>query len=398
MKLTHLTAHNWRNFKTIDVPIGDRLFIVGPNASGKSNLLDIFRFLSDLVANGGGLAAAIQRRGGFSQVRSLFARSSHGGRIVVAATLTDEVDDTVWRYELEIGVEQRGLHRPLVVSERVTHNGSVVISRPDKEDRADSERLTQTHLEQIVANKSFRTVAEQFARTHYFHLVPQLIRDPSRVIGSQDDPFGGDFIAQMNAVQSRTRDAWLRRMQSALQSAVPEFDSLALETDSAGRPHLVAGYRNWRHNPTKQRENAFSDGTLRLIGLLWTIVSQPAAGGMLLLEEPELSLNSAVVRMLPAVLASAQRGQNTQVLLSTHAPEILDDEGVLAHEILVLRVTGDGTTASLLSEIDEVSDEVEAGLPKSDIVDGLIAPSDLLAYLRWDAGLVHDQHCRRGRI
>ena len=48
MIITHLSATNWRNFQQINVPLSVRQFIVGPNASGKSNFLDIFRFLQEL--------------------------------------------------------------------------------------------------------------------------------------------------------------------------------------------------------------------------------------------------------------------------------------------------------------------------------------------------------------
>jgi len=75
MRITHVSANNWRNFKTVDFPIRDRLFIVGPNAAGKSNLLDLFRFLSDIASPGGGIAAAFEERGGLGKVRSLFARN-----------------------------------------------------------------------------------------------------------------------------------------------------------------------------------------------------------------------------------------------------------------------------------------------------------------------------------
>ncbi len=56
MRITHLTLRNWRTFKNLDVEVGQRLVIIGPNASGKSNLLDSIRFLRDL--------ASIFRRGG----------------------------------------------------------------------------------------------------------------------------------------------------------------------------------------------------------------------------------------------------------------------------------------------------------------------------------------------
>ena len=61
MRITHVTAYNWRNFKKVDFPIENRLFVVGPNASGKSNLLDLFRFLGDIAGAGGGLSSAIER-------------------------------------------------------------------------------------------------------------------------------------------------------------------------------------------------------------------------------------------------------------------------------------------------------------------------------------------------
>jgi len=374
MRITHVNANNWRNFKNLDFAVRNRLFIVGPNAAGKSNLLDLFRFLGDIASPAGGLALAFENRSGFGKVRSLFARNNQKGRIIIDVDLSDGTD--IWRYRLAVRSEGKGRHRPFIDEELVELNGKKILNRPDKEDEADPERLTQTHLEQISANQKFRSIAEYFAKVRYFHLVPQVIRDPSRA-GRPGDPFGGDFIAQMNSVQLKTRNAWFKRMEDALRAAVPGFESLAINVDSTGHPHLVAGYRNWRVTPAQQTEVEFSDGTLRLIGLLWTLVSAPANGGILLLEEPELSLHSAIVRTLPTVLAMTQRDRDLQVIISTHAPELLDDEGVLADEVLLLRVTSDGSTAALLSEIDEVVDEVDAGLPNSEVVYGLIAPGDL---------------------
>jgi hypothetical protein len=49
MRLSRLLLENWRNFQKVDVALRERMFIVGPNASGKSNLLDAFRFLRDIA-------------------------------------------------------------------------------------------------------------------------------------------------------------------------------------------------------------------------------------------------------------------------------------------------------------------------------------------------------------
>jgi predicted ATPase len=52
MRFAKIHLENWRNFTRVDVPLLQRMFLIGPNASGKSNLLDAFHFLRDLVRVG----------------------------------------------------------------------------------------------------------------------------------------------------------------------------------------------------------------------------------------------------------------------------------------------------------------------------------------------------------
>lgn len=375
MQITRLSIDNWRNFKHLDIAVSPRLIVVGPNASGKSNFLDVFRFLGELVEPGGGLAAAVEKRGGIGKIRSLFARNHRGGRAEIKVWLDD--DGVEWEYFLSMRGEGKGRNRAFVAKETVAKDGVLILDRPSPEDLADPERLTQTHLEQISANIDFRPIYQRFGQTTYLHLVPQIIRDPRRATDVTNDPFGGDFIAQMNAVNSRTRSAWLKRMQKALQAAVPQFESLDIVVDSSGRPHLKAGYKNWRSTLANQTEADFSDGTLRLIGLLWALVKIPANGGTLLLEEPELSLSSEVVRVLPTVLAQAQRSKDAQIILTSHAPELIDDEGVSPSEVLVLTVTDDGSTGFILDERSDLVADIDDGIPASDVIRPFISPENL---------------------
>ncbi|MBF1159883.1 MAG: AAA family ATPase, partial [Thermobifida sp.] len=62
MKLTHLAVTNWRNFAHIEFDMSSRLFVVGPNSSGKTNLLGALRFLGDIGRRG--LVAASEDLGG----------------------------------------------------------------------------------------------------------------------------------------------------------------------------------------------------------------------------------------------------------------------------------------------------------------------------------------------
>ena len=63
MLVTRLKLKNWRNFRALDVPLREISYLLGPNASGKSNLLYALRFLRDVSnSKGGGLQAAVADR------------------------------------------------------------------------------------------------------------------------------------------------------------------------------------------------------------------------------------------------------------------------------------------------------------------------------------------------
>ena len=61
MIVSSIKLKNWKNFQNVDVKLKERVFVVGPNASGKSNFLDVFRFLRDIAKPGGGLQKAVAK-------------------------------------------------------------------------------------------------------------------------------------------------------------------------------------------------------------------------------------------------------------------------------------------------------------------------------------------------
>lgn len=356
-----LDLGNWRNFRRVDVELQRRVFLVGPNAAGKSNFLDVFRFLHDLVAIGGGFTAAVENRGGVSQLRSLSARRPPEVSIRVQVGTDDE---THWEYELSFVQDKQ--RRPMVARERVVSRGEVLFSRPDEEDQADPERLTQTHLEQVNVNKRFRPLVEFFESVRYLHLVPQLVREPDRSVGKTNDPFGGDFLEQIARTQERTAKSRLRKIGNALRVAVPQLEALEFERDpDRGTPHLRGKYEHWRPQGAWQDESQFSDGTLRLLGLLWSIL---AGTGPLLLEEPELSLHPEIVRHLPQMFARIARRPGRQIFVSTHSPDILQDSGIGLNEVLLLMPQSEGTKIQPASAFDDVRALLEGGVDLAEAV------------------------------
>lgn len=361
LRLTQLGLSNWRNFLAVDVELQSRVFLVGPNAVGKSNLLDTLRFLHDVAAVGGGFQAAVDRRGGVTRLRCLAARKTPDIAVDIAVGTDD--DPVLWRYRLEFG----GLARkpPVVKVERVWHLGRLVLDRPDKDDKKDPARLGQTALEQVNANRDFRDVADFLSEIRYLHLVPQLVREPDRSVNHPNDPYGGDFLEQVAQTQKRTREARLTRINKALRAAVPQLGDLQLAPDTRGSWHLEGRYQHWRPHGARQDEADFSDGTLRLIGLLWAVLDGTAP---LLLEEPELSLHPDVVRQLPQLFARVQRGTGRQLLVSSHSPDLLDDPGVGLDEVLLLEPGENGATVRSAQTITDVDALLRGGSRLSEVI------------------------------
>ena len=359
MYISRVILKNWKNFKEVDVLLTERVFVVGPNASGKSNFLDVFRFLRDISKPGGGLQKAVLERGGISKIRCLAARQSPNVEIEIHIAKYGESVAT-WRYSIGIKQEVRGNRLPLLTHEKVWHGKTVVLNRPDSLDVADQERLTQTHLEQINSNLKFREINKYLENTVYLHLLPQLLKHPQSFTGPDlpGDPFGKGFLERISKVNDKTRAAWLKKIQLALKIAVPQFKEFYY-TEESGRPHLEAVYEHWRPKAGKQREEQFSDGTLRLIGLLWALQE---GDGLLLLEEPELSLNGAIVSKIPALIYKLQRPKKRQIILTSHSTDLLNDRGISLDEIILLEPTTEGTMIRIAANIPEIKAMLDGGM------------------------------------
>jgi predicted ATPase len=369
MLVTRLILKNWRNFRDANIPLRDVTYLLGPNASGKSNLLEALRFLRDISKpEGGGIQRAVRDRGGLTKVRCLHARNDP--EVLIEVHLSEDVDDPSpkWRYVLGFKSEGKGAQRPFVSKEKVWLDGENILDRPVGADKSDDRLRTQTHLEQTQTNKEFRDIPDFFGDITYLHLVPQLLKFSDRIGGNtlENDPFGQGFLERIAKCSEKTRGARLRKIENALSKAVPRFKHLQFKKDeTTGRPHLEALYEHHRPNAGWQREDQFSDGTLRLIGLLWTLLD---GDSLLLLEEPELSLHNAIVEQIPRMIKHIQRTakRRRQIIISSHSETMMSNPGIDGRGVVVLDPGSEGTSVRTLSDSEKKS--LEAGLSIAEVV------------------------------
>ena len=292
--------------------------------------------------------------------------------ISISLTLAQTGDsDEEWKYVLAFKHVGGGIRKNEVgiIREEVFHNGDAILKRSEDAENEDSETLKYTHLEQPTTNKDFRELKVFFDNIQYLNVVPQLVRESGslQLSADKEDYFGRNFIRRLSKLNEKTRESYFRRINEVLRLAVPQLENLSLVPDEMGVPHLEAKYIHWRASGSKQQEEQFSDGTLRLIGFLFALIDSP---GLTLLEEPESNLHSAIVSQFPEYISKIQRTrkETRQVILTTHSFDILSNEGISGNEVLVLTTTKEGTEVTNINEISSIKAMLKAGFTVADAV------------------------------
>lgn len=140
-----------------------------------------------------------------------------------------------------------------------------------------------------------------------------------------------------------------------------------IKDETTGRPHLEMLYNHWRPNAGWQREDQFSDGTLRLLAMLWTLL---ASNRMILLEEPELSLHKAIVEQIPGLLYKTRQQRKRsggQILVSTHSEVMLSSKSIDGNFLMLQPGQGGEATRVVPPSYVDI-EAMRAGLSPADIL------------------------------
>ena len=385
MIIKRIRLQNWKNFQDATVELTHRVFIVGPNASGKSNLLDAVRFMRDIVKKGGGFQRAVEYRGGLSRIRCVAADPTSD--VALELHLAQNEDEPVhWIYRLafnddarfvaeteRIGVTARGLEissEAMITEEKVWRlsAGRWILDRSPDSAEEDSETIRFTHLEQPSSNKEFREIHHFFRDAAYLHVIPQLVRDTDayHLKTGREDYYGKTLLQKIAATPEGKRKERLKTIGGVLNAFLPWCDDIEMVPDDDGEPHLrlpCEGPRESKH----LQESQLSDGTLRMIGLMWALLDGKET---VLLEEPELHLHTAIIRKLPEMISILQRsGQETrQVLITTHSFDLLSDDGIGADEVVILRTGADSTQIQRADNVETIKKYLDAGFSMAEAV------------------------------
>jgi len=367
--IQRIQVQNFKSLHDVSANLGLRNVLVGPNMSGKSNFIEVFRFLHRMTfpkPGTWGLANAFPEgfpeytwKGGDSNllVLSLEGEAPGPGR-------------EEWRYEIAIVGDIRGAVR--AQEEHLWRAGQDLIgnsggyrSLTNSAGQVVAQNIdaARSALEYEVPDWGGSFLRNLISSWRFYRLTPSLMRQANQAAApSALNELGDNLSAWLMYLQTRHRDAFAR-IEQVCQDVFPELDALFTEptqqatvTVSSREKHLRRPVSLWQ----------MSDGQLKFLALLSLILSPSELGGSLLcVEEPENHLHPRLLEELVELLKQVQseRAPAPQVIFTTHSPHLVDR--VSLDELIVFGKAQGATQVSFpkdRSHLRQLLEREEAGL------------------------------------
>jgi predicted ATPase len=357
--LTKVALKNYKSIGQCEVSLRPLTFLVGPNGAGKSNFLDALRFVTDALRTS--LDHALRERGGIKEVR----RRSGGHPTHFALRLDFVLEPGVaGHYAFRIGARPSGGYEVQDEECNLRFEGSMggpqrtayfkvrngkVSSNQQVVPAAVADRL---YLVNASGLSEFRPVYEAFSRMGFYSLNPVRIRDLQPPDTGDLLARDGSNIASVLGQLSLHDKATKQRIEEYLAKVVPGVFGVDVKVigpkETLEFRQQVAGSAD----PWRFLASNMSDGTLRALGILVALFQASTDGKrrvpLVGIEEPEVALHPAAAGILLDGLRDASR--KTQVIVTSHSPDLLDDEDLETDSILAVVSEGGVTNIGTLDQ------------------------------------------------
>ncbi len=357
-------AKNYRSLANIEVELEPITVLVGHNGSGKSNFVDILRFIYDSLRLG--LDAAIINRGGMGTLRRW---SSNRRPYDVEVGLEIETDTFKGTYAFTLGSERHSEYhvkrekcyikdvKEFDESSFETHNGNWV----QRLDNLNPPISNRSLMLPIMADSPLSMQLYIYLMSFgFYNIYPNVLTKPQKPANPYPlHEYGVNLASTLREMQ-RANNSSFTDLNEAIQNVMPGI--VGFQVDQAGGYFVI----RLRHGMAENKEALFelsqeSDGTLRLLGILVALY-QDFPQGLLALEEPELTIHPGALTVLWEEIEMAS--DNHQTIITTHSPDLLDM--CKAEQIrIVEKISG----CTLIDSIDERQKEA--------IQERLFAPGEL---------------------
>ena len=343
--LRKLSIRSYKSIATCQVSLKPLTVLVGRNGSGKSNFLDAVHFVTDALLTS--LDHALKSRGGIGDVR----RRSTGHPTNFAIKL--EIALPGYRlatYGFEIAAREKSGFAVKEELLEIRDRSDRVVAQFKRDDhgvvaRIGGEQVTvlppvisdRLYLVNAAGFPEFRSAYDALLAMGFYNLNPDAIKELQSPDAGEILHGDGSNIASVIARLNSEEPEILQRIKTYLAKIIPSIENVERiplgprETIQFGQKVQGAQY------PWRFYASSMSDGTLRALGALVAVTQFAGADYPIQLvgiEEPETALHPAAAGALMEALREAT--PHTQVLVTSHSPDLLDQIDMQRDALLVV--------------------------------------------------------------
>ncbi len=406
MYIKRMAIHNFKSIVDTEIVFSPLTMVVGANAAGKSNLINVFRFIQNIIAEG--IDSAIALQGGVQYIAN--ANLPKGEPVVISFTI--DLKKEHWMrhlqarkyalrvhsidYKFIIQPNKRGLGYRIAYdyvcmkyqcfvfdptakrSEQYKNIRTVYeISFERKKSKSrvkftreyqpsDIDRQFKEELENDNASIFFSLLANEekseLMLNHLALLLPPIFSENTFIRVFDFDPrelkkpssiASGRFLEENGSNLAAILQTILRnkensdKLKTLLKAFLPFIESVSVENN----PDKSVSYKiRERYNAKTFYSNFLSDGTVSILAIILALYFEERSN-IIILEEPERNIHP---KLLSSLISSLEDVANEkQVIITTHNPEMLK-HAEIANVRFVSRTNDGKTVVSAPSESNTV--------------------------------------------
>ena len=344
-----ICAKNFRCFKNLSLNMANMMVLIGRNGSGKSQFIDMFMFISEIMREGV-LDRAIRRRGGWAKIKhanssrrepiELYCQEKLGTRMTL--NIGDEKFKGPFRFRWSVRFKSaagRALQTRL--TEVLAEHASLISLSNEDFEIINVSRGPDKYNEEIKPLKrNVRNIAvPPFARNRLRSLLvlppfageewrffdigrraPRQASDPSDWgrLQREGDNLSSIIHKLVTAKKGSTARKILENLYELMRVVLGADISLRTETMEDGKVRWLLQESGFERPFSPDQ---VSDGTVRFIALFLALRWNIREDTVIFIEEPERSLHPALFEIVVDLIRNAAR--RVQVIVTTHSPEIV---------------------------------------------------------------------------
>ena len=377
MLLTGLKIKNFKSIASADIDFEPFTMLVGANASGKSNLINVFRFISNITTEGIDNAVALQGgipylanaslpKGTPIEISFTLDLSNEGWvRSTGKKTVALEIQKIDYHFTLQPNLRGGGYHiisddmsltfdclhvdltarrdqrytslnaKYLLSAERKTAKASIqlkhIFTPPDvidDETRHTIEcditpqvfaRLCNEDKKELMLYRISMLLPSLFSESTFiriFDFDPRELKKSSSMASTKILEENGSNVASVLHSILRTKEN-RKKLTTLLNEFLPFVDGITIENnfDKSFSYKVQEKFSNKAFHA-----NFLSDGTVSLLAIIIALYFEELSN-VIILEEPERNIHP---KLLSSLLESAEDvSEEKQVIITTHNPEFL---------------------------------------------------------------------------